>query len=126
MNNLEYFDLIFSSDGQIIPGVAVKWATKKGITVNTFDDYFKVLLKMSNLKLSKSQFEKFKNQMWKGVKWSPYLLKVGQVVRLYNKRFTGNRYVITALHPLGFDVYNQRLPQYRFSDLDYDSIDRIL
>ena len=131
IQKLKYFDNLFSSGGQIIKGEAIKWAKRNNVRFNdiTVDDYFELLLQIagsSKEELTARQWKEFKEELWKGVKWSPELLKVGQVLCLYNKNFTGNRYVITRLGRLGFDVYNRRLPQYRFNDLDYSSIDKIL
>lgn len=131
MEKLKYFDDLFSSGGQIIQGEAIKWAKQNNVVFQdiTVDDYFELLLAIAGLSkndLTAKQWRDFKKEMWLGVKWGPELLRVGQVVRLYNKRFTGNLYVITQLDPLGFNVYNRRLPQYRFQDLDYSSIDKIV
>ena len=131
LQKLKYFDNLFSSGGQIIKGEAIKWIKKNNIGFRKIkvDDYFELLLIIagtSRRQLTGQQWKDFKNEMWKGVKWNPKLLKIGQVVRLYNERFTGNLYVITQLDPLGFNVYNRRLPQYQFNDLDYSSIDKII
>jgi hypothetical protein len=128
---LKYFDDLFSSGGQIIKGEAVKWARQNNVNFRniTVDDYFELLLAIIGLSkndLTQKQWEDFKEELWKGIEWGPELLKVGQVVRLINKRFTCNLYVITQLDPLGFNVYNRRLAQYRFNDLDYSSIDKII
>lgn len=126
---LKYFDDLFSSGGQIIRGAAVDWARQHNVSIRTVDDYFKLLLIIAGISrndLTGKQWRDFKQEMWKGVQWGPELLRVGQILRLYNRRFTGNQYVITRLDPLGFNVYNRRLPQYRFNDLDYSSIDKIL
>jgi hypothetical protein len=128
MNNtqkLQYFDNLFTS-GNLIPGAAIAWARRNNFIVRNVNDYFKLLLKMSGTKTTPKKFREFKNKMWKEVEFSKDNLRLGQVLKLVNKRFTGNQYVITALNPLGFDVYNQRLPRYKFQDLDYDSIDKIL
>ena len=131
LEKLQYFDAIFTSGNKLIPGTALHWAERSNIQYSnvTVDDYFEILLAMAGLSkqdLTTKQWTDFKDELWKGVKWGSELLRVGQVVRLYNKRYTGNLYVITQLDPLGFNVYNRRLPQYRFNDLDYSSIDKII
>lgn len=55
-------------------------------------------------------------------KFSMKNIKVGMKLRLYNKRFTGNVYTVTATHKNGFDARNGR---YVFSMLGYDTIDLI-
>lgn len=131
LEKLQYFDALFTSGGKLIPSTAIKWVQRNNVQYRnvTVDDYFEILLKMAGLskrELSAKQWSDFKEEMWKGVRWGPELLRIGQVVRLYNKRYTGNLYVITQINPLGFNVHNRRLPQYRFNDLDYSSIDKII
>jgi len=131
---LKYFDTLFSS-GNLVPGIALKWAKDNNIQFQNVgvNDYFDLLLlmagksrgKLPGQRITNKQFTDFKKELWDSVEWNPYILRVGQVLRLYNKRFTGNEYVIDALNPLGFDVHNRRMPQYKFKDLDYDSIDKI-
>ena len=50
-------------------------------------------------------------------------IKVGDRIRLVNKKFTGNIYTVTATHKHTFDAVNGT---YKFSDLDYGSISKIL
>lgn len=131
LEKLQYFDAIFTSGNKLIPGAAIAWIQQNNVQYRnvTVDDYFEILLDMTGLSrkdLTTKQWTDFKDELWKGVKWGSELLRIGQVVRLYNKRYAGNLYVITQLDPLGFNVYNRRLPQYRFNDLDYSSIDKII
>ena len=134
MNNrqkLAYYDKLFTSGNNLVPRAALDWARANNVRYNniTADDYFELLLVMSGTSknnLTPRQFRDFKDVLWQDVEYSKELLKVGQVLRLKNKRFTGNQYVITRLTGKGFDVHNRRQPQYRFEDLDYSSIDKIL
>jgi len=107
-----------------VPGTVSKWAEKNGFSIASFDDYIDVLLKMvGNPYISR---DRFKQELWKRVNFTKKKVADGQVVRLVNKRFTGNLYVITRRTNRGFDAYNQALPQYHFTDLDYDSIAEIV
>jgi len=125
MNNLKYFDKLFTS-GPLPKGIAIKYATENDITVNTVNDYFQLLLDMFGVDRRTINMQEFRDEMWSLVKFNKNILRLGQIVRLVNRRFTGNRYRIIGLHSRGFDVENVAQPKYKFYDLDYDSIDRIL
>jgi hypothetical protein len=125
MSRLKYFDRLFTS-GPLIRNVAVEYAKDNNIRVDTFDDYFRLVLEMVDIDPNDVNMDEFAQEMWKMVVFNKNVLRVGQIVRLVNKRFTGNRYRILALHNKGFDVENVQKPKYKFYDLDYDSIDKIL
>lgn len=124
-NKLKYFDALFTS-GPLPKGVAVKYARRNGIQVEDVNDYFNLLLDMFGITPADINMTDFKREIWDLVRFNKKVLRVGQIVRLVNKRFTGNRYRILALYDRGFDVENTRLPKYKFYDLDYNSIEKIL
>ena len=125
MSRLKYFDKLFTS-GPLIRNIAVDYAKDNNIRVTTFNDYFLLVLDMVGVDPNEVDMDEFAREMWGMVVFSKDVLRVGQIVRLVNKRFTGNRYRILALHNKGFDVENVQKPKYKFYDLDYNSIDKIL
>ena len=116
MSRLKYFDRLFTS-GPLIRNVAVEYAKDNNIRVDTFDDYFRLVLEMVDIDPNDVNMDEFAQEMWKMVVFNKNVLRVGQIVRLVNKRFTGNRYRILALHNKGFDVENVQKPKYKFYDL---------
>jgi hypothetical protein len=125
MSRLKYFDQLFTT-GPLVRNVAVKYAKNNNIQVDTLDDYFRLVLEIVDVDPDNIDMDEFAQEMWSLVVFNQNVLRVGQIVRLVNKRFTGNLYRILALHNRGFDVENIRLPKYKFYDLDYNSIDKII
>lgn len=125
MSRLKYFDRLFTT-GPLVRNVAVDYAKDNNIRVTTIDDYFRLILEMVGADADNVDMDEFAQEMWNLVVFNKNVLRVGQIVRLVNKRYTGNLYRILALHNRGFDVENIRLPKYKFYDLDYDSIDKII
>jgi hypothetical protein len=59
-------------------------------------------------------------------KFSKETIEKGMIVRMKNKRFTGNLYRVTDTHRKTFDMVNKDKPQYAFPGMEYKEIDEIV
>jgi hypothetical protein len=59
-------------------------------------------------------------------KFSKETVEKGMIVRMKNKRFTGNLYRVTDTHRKTFDMVNKDKPQYAFPGMEYKEIDEIV
>ena len=90
--------------------------------ISTFTQFMKLLAKQKRKRYNK----KFVDDMWKTATFNNDTIKPGYLLRLKNKRFTGNVYKVTKVYGKGFDCINYKLKYFKFENLDYDSIDRVL